>query len=41
MDGENQRERSGDIKSKRNRYFKAGFKHLDKENRNQSFIKSG
>ena len=41
MDEENKRERSGVIKSMRNRCVKSGSKHFDKETLNQLLIDSG
>ena len=41
MEKENKRERSGVIKSMRNRCVKTGSKHFDKEKLNQLLIDSG
>lgn len=41
MEKENQRERSGVIKSMRNRCVKTGSKHFDKEYLNQLLIEAG
>ena len=41
MDEENKRERSGVIKSMRNRCVKSGSKHFDRETLNQLLIDSG